>query len=84
MKLLGVVSVLFFLLCVPYPSAGAGAVPVAPSSRDEVSLRMRREEGATGVLRLAAFNIQIFGVSKFGMPAVVDILSRVCPPNFDA
>ncbi len=30
-----------------------------------------------GQLRVAAFNVQIFGVSKFSQPEVVSILSRV-------
>ena len=31
----------------------------------------------TGVLTLAAFNIEIFGVTKFGKPEVVNELSKV-------
>ena len=81
MKLGAPVGAVLLLVCLlaPPPTRALEVREASSGHRDGVkqNLRSRREEG-TGVLKLAAFNIQIFGTTKFGMPAVVDILSRVC------
>ena len=41
-----------------------------------VSLSVLGVQGRTESVSIAAFNIEVFGVTKFSKPAVVDILSR--------
>lgn len=43
----------------------------------ELKKRQASDQPERDVIRLAAFNIEIFGVTKFGKPEVVEVLSRV-------
>ena len=44
---------------------------------EELKKRQTSDQPERGEISLAAFNIQIFGTSKFSKPDVVEILSRV-------
>ncbi len=63
---MGGAKVLCGVLVVLLPALGVCAGADGPS-----------DSSAMGSLKLSAFNIQIFGVSKFSNPQVVGILSRV-------
>ena len=64
------VSLMFLL----YLSAGTNQ----DKSAAEDSGRVRRETSAVnGRVDIAAFNIRIFGVTKYGMADVVTVLSQV-------
>lgn len=71
-------ALLLFVGCDAAPRLSLEREPVAPPSAPRASsIPVDEGSAAAGTIRIASYNIQVFGTSKIGKPHVMDILADV-------